>query len=41
MLINKNDIEEPRKLRKWFLTGFLIGAVIVITIQILTKYLPQ
>jgi hypothetical protein len=37
MLINKNDIEEPHKLRKWFFTGFLIGSVVLITTKILTK----
>lgn len=37
MLIDKDSFGEPSQMTKWVLTGVLVGALIVLIAQIVTK----
>lgn len=40
MLVDRNDIGDPRQVTKWVLGGVLIGALLVLITQIVTKCMP-
>lgn len=40
MLLDRNDMGDPHKMTKWVLTGVLIGALLVLITQIITKCMP-
>jgi len=40
MLIDRNDMGDPDKVTKWVLTGVLVGALLVLIAQIVTKCMP-
>ena len=40
MLVDRNDMGEPHKVTKWVLSGVLIGALIVLITQIITRCMP-
>ena len=40
MLVDKNDFGDPRLITKWVLGGVLMGAMIVLIAQVITKCIP-
>jgi len=40
MLVDKDSFGDPRNMTKWVLTGVLVGALLVLITQIVTKCMP-
>ena len=40
MLVDKDSFGEPHKMTKWVLGGVVVGAMIVLIAQIVTKCMP-
>jgi len=40
MLVDKDSFGDPHKMTKWVLTGVLVGALLVLIIQVITKCMP-
>ncbi len=40
MLVDRNDMGDPHKVTKWVLGGVLVGALLVLITQIVTKCMP-
>lgn len=40
MLVDKDSFGDPRNMTKWVLTGVLVGVLLVLIDQIITKFIP-
>jgi hypothetical protein len=40
MLVDRNDMGEPSQITKWVLAGVMIGALLVLITQVVTKCMP-